>query len=92
MVMTEEQGMTLLSRVSSGEGAKDVWEDLGISKSDFIEWRSEHATELRNAKRKGSAPVISSKERRLSEFNRSKEVLQRRLARIDSDIARVEAE
>lgn len=92
MAMTDEQGMTLLSRVSGGEAVKVVLTDLGISRPDFVAWRSDHAVELRNAKRAGGSQGFTPKEMRLAELNRNKDMLQRRLAIIDSDIVKVEAE
>lgn len=93
MAMTEEQGTTLLSRVSGGESPHAVLRDMEIARADFADWRKDNRTAFREARIAGTPPEIPpTKEEKLTRLQRRKDRLTDRMSRIDAEIAVVEAE
>ena len=95
MAMTEEQGTTLLSRVSGGETVRDVLADMNITQDDFKAWRASHRDEFVAAKRVGiggGKPGGTLKERKLARLNTRRGKMQSKIDDLDTKIAEAEAE
>jgi len=93
MAMTDEQGVTLLSRLSGGERLNSVLRDMDVSRDDFAAWRRDNRVAFRGARKAGRPSKVKlTKEGRLEKLQQRRTRLAIRLARVDARIAVVEAD
>jgi len=97
MAMTQEQIDTAISRLEGGEAPRAIRVDMGISKDDWVAWKRDNLAVFRAAHQTSieAAPAETAEERITHLQTRKARIeahMAKRVARIDAQIAELEAE